>query len=187
MAPILGIMASQVTGHLFAPSGAYDSIATLTANGSVDTLTFSSIPQTYTHLQIRGIANAGGTTSTMNIRFNGDSSSIYTRHRLIGDGSTASALGQTGQSQIPFLGNAGLPTLANSYGVFILDILDYANTSKYKTARVLSGSENNGSGGVDFTSGLWPDTSAINSVTLRINTSLYTNLTTFALYGIKGN
>lgn len=176
-------------GTLTAPGdvdpGAMIPLATLTANGSVDTLTFSSIPQAYEHLQIRGIASAGGTTSTMNIRFNNDSASNYTRHRLIGDGSSASSFGQTAQSQIPFLGNAGLPSLSNSYGVFVLDILDYANTNKYTTARVLSGSESNGSGGVDFTSGLWLNTAAVTDVTIRINTSLYTTATTFALYGIK--
>jgi len=166
--------------------GAYDSIATGVGTGSNDEIIFSSIPSTYTHLQIRGIANSGGTNNTMNVRLNGDTSSVYTRHRLIGDGSSASALGQTSQSQIPFLGNAGLPTASNTYGVFVIDILDYANTNKNKTVKILSGQDSNGSGGVDFTSGLWPSTSAVTSVTVRINGGAYTTPSQIALYGIKG-
>jgi hypothetical protein len=51
--PILGIISSQISGHLFAPSGAYDSIATVSGTGSSGTISFTSIPSTYTHLQIR--------------------------------------------------------------------------------------------------------------------------------------
>lgn len=171
----------------FAPVfGAYDSIATAVGTGSNDEITFSSIPSTYTHLQVRGIANATNVGSTMNIRLNGDGGSNYTRHRLIGDGSSVSALGQTSQVQIPFLGNAGLPTASNTYGVFVIDILDYTNTNKYTTVRLLSGQDSNGSGGVDFTSGLWLNTAAVTSLTLRINTSTFSIPTQFALYGIKG-
>lgn len=172
---------------VFAPvAGAYDSIATGVGTGSNDEITFSSIPSTYTHLQVRGIANAANVASTINVRLNGDGASNYTRHRLLGDGSSASAVGQTSQVQIPFLSNSGLPTLSNSYGAFVLDILDYTNASKYKTIRILSGADNNGSGSIDFTSGLWLNTAAVTSVTLRINTSTFSTPTQFALYGIKG-
>jgi hypothetical protein len=173
----------------FIPSfavGAYDSIATSIGTGANDEITFTSIPSTYTHLQIRGIANAGGTANNMNVRLNGDTSSVYVRHRLLGDGSTASAVSSTGQSQIVFLANSGLPTAANTYAVFIIDILDYANTNKNKTVTILSGQDSNGSGNLDFTSGLWPNTSAITSVTVRLNGGAYTVPSQVALYGIKG-
>jgi hypothetical protein len=186
--PVLGIVASQISGHLFAPSGAYDSIATTTVgSGGTSSITFSSIPSTYTHLQIRGIANSGGGANTLNVRFNGDTSSIYTRHRVMGDGGVASAVGQTSQSQTAFLSSSGLPTAANTYGVFVIDILDYASATKYKTLRLLSGQDSNGSGAVEITSGLWPNTSAITSVTVRINGGAYTVPSQVALYGIKGN
>ena len=55
--PILGLLASAISGNLFAPSGAYDSIATASGTGSSATISFTSIPSTYTHLQIRGIWN----------------------------------------------------------------------------------------------------------------------------------
>jgi hypothetical protein len=172
---------------VFVPSS-YESIATTIGNGTSDEIIFSSIPSTYTHLQIRGIANAGGTVNTMNVRLNGDSASNYTRHRLIGDRSTAGTVGQTSQSQTPFLSSTGLPSLSNSYGAFIIDILDYTNTNKYTTTRVFAGVENNlgGSSCVELTSGLWLNTSAVTSVTVRLNGGAYTVPSQIALYGIKG-
>lgn len=92
--PVLGIIASQISGHLWAPSGAYDSIATTTVgSGGTATVTFSSIPATYTHLQIRCLMRtdrAVAYTAT-NWRFNSDSSSNYSYHAITGDGATATA------------------------------------------------------------------------------------------------
>jgi hypothetical protein len=176
---------SGMAGNPVIMPGSYESIATANGTGSSGIITFSSIPSTYTHLQIRGIANAGGVGADLNIRLNGDNSSIYTRHRLIGDGSTASALGQTGRPWITFLGNATLPTASNTYGVFVCDILDYTNTNKNTTVRVLSGQDSNGSGGVDFTSGLWPNTAAVTSVSIQLNTGNLTTASQFALYGVN--
>jgi hypothetical protein len=160
-------------------------LATVSLTSTASSIVFSGIPQNYTHLQIRGIAKETVSTNTVNLTFNGDTASNYTRHRLIGDGSTASALGQASQSYITALGNAGLPSPSNTYGVFIYDILDYANTDKYKTVKVFCGQDSNGSGGVDFTSGLWMNSNAITSISLTIAANNYTTNTSFALYGIK--
>jgi len=95
--PVLGIVASQISGHLFAPSGAYESIATTTVgSGGASTITFSSIPSTYTHLQIRSInrntRGLSGMVATLAMSFNSDvTAGNYYRHRLEGDGSTAYA------------------------------------------------------------------------------------------------
>jgi hypothetical protein len=183
-----GILGALLGSFPPAAAGAFESIATATGNGSAFEITFSSIPSTYAHLQIRCIANASNVNTAMNMRINGDTGSNYTRHRLIGNGSSASAAGSTSLTEIPALGNAGLPTTSNTYGVFIWDILDYTNTSKYKTVRYLSGQDSNGSGGVDLGSGLWLNTNAITSITLKSNDSggVYNTASTFALYGIKG-
>jgi hypothetical protein len=84
--PILGIMASQISGHLFAPSGAYDSIATTTLSSPAASITFSSIPATYTHLQIRGIARSTAAAGNVSIAYNSDTGSNYAGHDLYGDG-----------------------------------------------------------------------------------------------------
>jgi hypothetical protein len=184
MAPILGILASGISGNLWAPGKDFDSIATVNGNGVADELTFSSIPSTYRHLQIRGIANANNVGALMAMRINGTSSN-YTRHYLNGDSTSVQAGGSTAQSQINFFDVIRLPAVASTYGVFVCDILDYADTNKFKTIRFLSGQNSNGSGGVELTSGLFQSTSAINSVTIRINTSFFTTATKFALYGVK--
>jgi predicted patatin/cPLA2 family phospholipase len=79
-----------------------------------------------------------------------------------------------------------MPTGANIFGAGVIDILDYANTNKYKTVRALSGHDNNGSGYVNFESGLWMSTSAITSIKLFTAGNVYAQYTQFALYGIKG-
>ena len=188
--PILGVIASQISGHLFAPSGAYDSIATHTVgSGGQASIEFTSIPSTYKHLQIRGIARATTTGSSFvncTISYNSDTGANYAGHDLYGDGSTATAGG--GGSRIP--SNIGVVTFpdaniaANIFGTGIIDILDYANTSKYKTIRVLTGADANGSGYILFRSELWQNTSAISTITL---TAAFAEYSSFALYGIRGN
>ncbi len=179
--PILGIMASST------PSvGNYESIATFNGTGSSGTITFSSIASTYKHLQIRLIAkDTGGVSPQIQVTFNSDTASNYSRHRLTGNGTSAAAFGEANTSNIPFLGQVGLPTAASTYGVAIIDILDYSNTNIYKTLRVLSGQDSNGSGGVDFTSGSWRNTAAISTVTVSLSGSNYTTATQIALYGIR--
>lgn len=189
--PVLGIVASQISGHLFAPSGAYDSIATTTvgAGGATD-ITFSSIPATYTHLQIRliGRSNRAANLDSLRLQVNSDTASNYAEHGLYGDGASAGAFAGTSQAYIQFYRIAGANAGASTFGAIYIDILDYANTSKFKTARSIGGADNNGSGEIYLTSGLWSSTSAITS--LKLYPGVGTNFTQyshFALYGIRGN
>ena len=98
MSPILGIIASQDYTRV---TNSYESIATVTVGSPVSSITFSSIPATYTHLQIRGIirnnANVGGDAASF--RFNSDSSSSYTEHYVAGNGATPSASYTTAVAQ----------------------------------------------------------------------------------------
>jgi hypothetical protein len=189
MSPILGIIASANYPRV---TNSYESIATATGSGSSSTITFSSIPSTYQHLQIRFMGRddrSGASIDAFTCRFNSDSGSNYTEyHLLLGDGSTASSSAGSTSSTNILLGQVpGATALASAMGVGVIDILDYANTSKYKTTRTLLGMDFNGSGRVNFQSGLWMSTSAINSITLTTGTSSnWTGATQFALYGIKG-
>ena len=188
--PILGIMASQISGHL--ETNSYESIATTTLSSSQATITFSSIPATYKHLQIRFIARDSDTGSTFNyttLQYNGDTSTAsYTYHVLSGNGATAAGSGG-GTGIINYnLGGyivAGGAT-ASVFGAGVIDILDYANTSKYKTTRTLSGWDKNGAGSVGLSSGLWLSTSAISSIVIGSQTGNLVQYSSFALYGIKG-
>lgn len=166
--------------------GDYESIATINGNGSTATITFSSIPATYSHLQVRVMARVAAGGEDLTLQFNGDTGTNYARHRLTGNGTTAAAGASTSTTGITTLGSAGMPSASNTYAVTVIDVLDYANTNKYKTARMLSGQDSNGSGGVDFTSGVWMNTAAVNSLTIYANSSNYPTAASFALYGIKG-
>jgi hypothetical protein len=192
MAPILGIYASQISGHLFAPSGAYDSIATVTVGaGGSSSITFSSIPNTYTHLQVRGIARStrSATSDYIALQLNSDTGSNYAYHGLEGDGSTASAFGLATQTFMDVERASAASATASVFGASVFDILDYANTNKYKTMRNLGGIDNNGSGSVFLTSGLWQNTNAVTTITLKAQggTSNFAQYSSFALYGIRGN
>lgn len=172
----------------------YELIERITVGSTpVSSITFSSIPSTYRHLQIRGIArnNAATTETTVLYRVNGDTNSAnYTgRHLMVGGGSYFGAYYDSG-SLWPGLGigaTMGDSNLANTFSAQIVDLLDYANTSKFKTARCFNGGSNNTNGTVGFASSLWMSTAAINSVTaFSYNGGSFVQNTTFGLYGIKG-
>lgn len=180
MTPILGIMASSMQGAV----GDYQSIATTTLTSSQATITFSSIPATYTHLQIRMMATYTGSVGSGFIAFNGDNASgNYSHHNVHGDGSSTGVVALASQNQGKTTGAAGTSPAANN--VMIMDILDYANTNKYKTTRAFYSWDANGSGYVEFNSNNWRSTSAITSIVLTPANSFNT-YTSAALYGIKG-
>jgi hypothetical protein len=183
--PVLGIVASQISGHLFAPSGAYDSIATTTVgSGGTSSITFSSIPSTYTHLQIRTMCLTSASATDVKAQFNGDTGSNYALHLFWGNGSAASAGAYTAQTYAV----AGITSITTANpAVGVVDILDYANTNKNTTVRTLTGSDTNGVGGFIFLeSGLWLNTAAITSVTISPFSGTFNQYSSFALYGIKG-
>jgi hypothetical protein len=174
------------------PPTAYESISTVTvgAGGAAD-VTFSSIPSTYTHLQIRILAKTAFTSSNqdgLNVQYNGVTGSSYNYHYLGGNGSaTYSGGNASAQTFMQSISVAGTSSNANVFGVGIIDILDYANTNKYKVQRALGGIDNNGSGVVEMWSGLYLSTNAISSIKLySFNGSNISQYSSFALYGIKG-
>jgi len=183
--PILGIIASSKLG---VDNGDFESIATVSVgSGGSSTITFSSIPATYTHLQIRAIsrkASAGGGDGIF-IRLNSDSGSNYATHQIDGDGSSVSAYGAASQTQINSTTTATSSHSANVFGVQVWDILDYANTNKYKTMRLMNGFDNNGSGKLRYGSGLWMNTNAITQIDLTGNGDNFAQYSQFALYGIR--
>ena len=156
----------------------------LVGAGGTATITFSNIPNTYKHLQIRYIA-AGTATPIVYIRFNSDSGANYVRHRLQGNGTAAQASANTGDTAVTMFGSAGLPA-ASTFGAAVVDILDYANVYKYKTVRALDGVDTNGAGTIEFMSSLWMNTAAITSITITLNSGNIAQNSRFSLYGIKG-
>ena len=188
MSPILGIYASQISGHLYANS--YDALGVVTVGaGGVSSVSFTGIPSTYQHLQIRFLSrdNRSATANSIAIQFNSDSGSNYSLHQLEGDGSTAAAYASTSTTNARWLALSTSASVAsNIFAAGVIDILDYANTNKYKTGRSLVGYDTNGGGAVNFNSGLWMSTSAISTITLTPTvTASFVQYSSFALYGVK--
>lgn len=183
---------NQVVDYWFGglvAGGDFESIATVSVgSGGQSTVEFSSIPATYKHLQIRGIARsnrAAFASDPLLIQVNSDTATNYSWHYLVGDGSSASsAAGATQSSMTNYL--IANNTVSNVFGAFVIDVLDYANTNIYKTFRSLMGVDNNGSGFISLNSGNWRSTSAITSIKLTAQNGDLMQYSHFALYGIKG-
>ena len=192
--PIPGIVASGISGHLTAPSSFYSiSTATVTSGGQT-TITFSSIPSTYTHLQIRAIANDTYTVNAPSsgqfyANFNGDTGTNYWYHSVYGTGTAANSQGGGGYSGIYVVAGTTTGGVANHLMTpSVMDILDYTNTNKYKTTRTLSGTDVNATGGgkyIALQSGAWANTAAITSISITTQGTAFDQYSQFALYGVK--
>ncbi len=170
------------------PTTGFVSIATVTVGTAQSTITFSSIPQVYKHLQIRFMNPAGATSGDISAQFNGDTGGNYRRHYLGGDGGGSTFSGASGASSTNVSIGYGANTSGTYPSVGIVDILDYTNTNKYKVTRALTGQDVNGTGGYNFYfSGLWINTSAITSISIfNSGSNNFVTNTKVALYGIQG-
>lgn len=169
----------------------YELIERITVgSGGSSSVTFSSIPQTYRHLQLRAAAktNRSDNQDIICMRYNSDTGSNYAYHILYGNGSSAGADSNT-STGTPWSGIiAGQTDAANMFGAVITDILDYARTDRYKTMRSLNGTDQNSTAGrIYFSSNLWQSTSAISTLTVTpVYGTSFSQYSNFALYGIKG-
>ncbi len=161
----------------------YESIATVSVGaGGTSAVEFTGIVGTYSHLQIRGLAKGGEATySQFKIQFNSDTGANYSTHALYGTGTAAGAEGFSGYSFGAFYSGS-----TTNFGALVIDVLDYANTNKYKTVRTLAGVDGNGSGIIDLASAGWRNTNAVTSVKITTaGTGTIAQYSHFALYGIK--
>ena len=188
MSPILGIWASQNYPRI---TSSYESIATVTVgSGGSSSISFTSIPSTFTHLQIRGITRGARSNINTNVYFgfnNDTTTSNYYGHGLYGTGSAAGAIGKIGSATNALIASVANTATANVFSGFVIDILDYASTSKNKTTRSLNGYDTNGDGQIWMQSGLWMNSStAISSIQITDPLGVFLQYSSFALYGIKG-
>ena len=165
----------------------YEPIATYTVPSDTASYTFNSIPQTYTDLVL--IINmqstyTGDSGNGARLQFNGDTGSNYSDTNLRGNGSSASSYRQSNLTyiQIGLLPSSGGGTPAGTLGVGIAQIMNYANTTTYKT---VLGRTNNSFAFIEASAGLWRNTAAITSVTYFGDGNIKAG-STFTLYGIKG-
>lgn len=156
----------------------YEPIATTTLSSAASSITFSSIPATYTDLRVVMVGTATN-GSVILFNYNSDTANNYSRILLQGTGVAASSSFQSNSN-----GNyAG--TWYSSYPCFTtIDLMSYAG-STYKTNLITTNADINGSGNVRYIVGLWRSTSAINSITFSIDSDTFATGTTATLYGIK--
>jgi hypothetical protein len=152
-----------------------------TLGSNASSITFNSIPQTYTDLVI--VATVQGTTGGNGtcVQFNGDTSSgLYSYTLIDGSGSSATSARQTGANNI----QSGLIDNVN-WGTQVFQVMSYANTTTYKT--ILG--RGNDTLQLRATVGLWRNSNAITSITVLAGPNAYNFITgsTFTLYGIKAD
>jgi hypothetical protein len=176
-----GVLGGLIAAFPTPITGAYESIATATPTSGTS-VTFSSIPSNYVSLQIRAYIQAGDGSNR--IRLNGSSStSDYAAHVLRGDGASvlASGAGSGSYDGVPYYNYYS----SASGAVIIVDIHDYASTTKNKTVRLANGIDINGGGYMALWSGLYLPTTAVSSLTVTAGGG-FTTGSTISLYGIKG-
>jgi hypothetical protein len=160
-------------------------------SGGSSSISFTSIPSTYKHLQIRAISKTnytGGQFDAIKMRFNSDTGSNYRGHNVYGFGASAAAQSQNVETFSYVAYNAATSSNTNMFAALVLDILDYTSTTKNKTVRYLQGADFNGAGGIVFGSDLWFATpAAINTIDFTPGDgTAFSQYSQFALYGVKG-
>jgi hypothetical protein len=155
----------------------YEKIQSYTLGSNQQEIIFSTIPATYTDLRVVLVAKSSNAVDFFRYRFNGDTGTNYSNTELLGNGSAASSARNTSSSAI---------LIQNFYdaqpSLFEIDVFSYAGSTN-KTTLNASSVDLNGSGAVSRTVGLWRDTAAITSITLRANNNFATG-STATLYGI---
>ncbi len=185
----LGVLA--VAGAGGAAAGAYDLIETVIPSGTTGTVTFSSIPQTYKHLQLRMSVRHDEVSSAVLedclIRFNGVSTNTYASHLLSGTGSTPTSTAFTTRASMLGIKSTSPSAVANIHTGVVLDILNYTSDTN-KTIRGING-VTAAVNDITLFSGVYLDTPAVTSISIlspNTTTKPFRFSSRFSLYGIAG-
>jgi len=163
-----------------AAGNTYSQIASTTLGSAASSVTFSSIAATYTDLVIVVQAAVTAGSIALRMQFNSDTGTNYSSTWLTGNGTTASSSRNTSTTYMKIDENSGMNTTLGQ-GLNVINVMNYANTTTYKTALTRP---NRADLGVDAVVGLWRSTAAINSITLLTSSSTFVTGSTFNLYGV---
>jgi len=164
------------------PAGAtYEPIATITVSGtSTTSIDFTSISSSYTDLKVIAVGT-GVTAGSLRMRFNSDTGTNYSYSELYGNGTAAVSSRVT---TAPYITLAAAGLSATIPHLHIVDIFSYAGSTN-KTCLTNINEDDNGSGYVYRSVGLWRNTAAITTVSLLRTSGNLGNGFTATLYGIK--
>lgn len=157
----------------------YEPIATTTLSSAAADITFSSIGSGYTDLRLVVVATAA-VADFANIQFNGDTGTNYSRTGLRGDGASTFSTRSTNSPRISVT-NSNISTTIPA--LITVDIFSYAGNTN-KSVLATGSYDQNGSGSVDRSVGLWRNTAAITSIKFYLNSNNLNSGTTATLYGI---
>jgi hypothetical protein len=166
----------------------YEPISTQTLGSDQATVTFSSIPQTYTDLVLvsnlkHSYPGSLGVRDAF-IRFNSDATTNYSGTQLSGNGTSAISTRFTSTSGITTIASMASAT---SFMPSVLQIFNYTNATTFKTVLIRAGNADDTNQGAAAFVGLWRATpAAITTIDFVANsTYVWKTGSTFTLYGIK--
>ena len=170
-------------------SNYFHHLETVRLSSNAATVEFSNLARysDFQHLQLRIVAKddmAGQNALPMGLRLNGDTGANYSWHQVGGNGSSVSSSAGTSRT-IMFVGlSAGAASTANAFSGAVIDLLDPFETTKYTTARGLSGLTSGNF--IRLYSGNWRNTAAVTSILIdNDGTGSFIAGSRFSLYGIK--
>jgi hypothetical protein len=180
----LGFWAAAGAGG--AASGeAYEQIATTLVSSTTGSVTFSLIPQTYKHLQLRWAGRDASTSGDGYIRFNSDGGNNYSAHRIIGGTGSVTSSSVVPASVVYVASMANTNDATSAFSAGVTDFLDYSSTTKNKTIRAFTGVQSTNKF-IALWSGAWYNTNAISSMEFFSGGTGWISGTRISLYGIRG-
>jgi hypothetical protein len=164
----------------------YEKIATTTLGSNTTDITFSSISGSYTDIVL--VCHYASQLNDYNfrIRFNGDTGNNYSKTDVMGSPSGATSGRLSNYSSIFLTQQVGAGTTLSNPGDTIAHIMNYSNTTTYKTALIRANAvKNDGAMATEVDVGLWRNTAAITSITFGTTSGYLITGTTATIYGIK--
>jgi hypothetical protein len=160
----------------------YEAIATQTLSSVTGTVTFSSIPQTYTDLILIS-SRQQASAARLFLRFNSDTTTLYSSTYISGEGATTYSGRESTTSAIS-VGGIWNGTTTTTWATNITHIMNYTNTTIFKSTLTRDSNDKGATGPVEAMAGLYRSTSAITTVNV-VGGSNFAIGSTFTLYGIK--
>lgn len=166
----------------------YEPIASQTLGADAATVTFSSLPSSYTDLRCIIVGRKGTTTGNAYPLFqvNSDTGSNYSVTWVYGFNSAAYSARESSQTGVR-INPSNMPQSNEDQATFILDLMSYANTNVNKTVLFTMSMPvfNTTNWVVGRGVGLWRSTSAITSIDIKTSADSWDAGSTFSLFGVK--
>jgi len=169
----------------------YTLISSQTLSASAATVTFSSIPATYTDLAVKISARTDVTNPDFMWRINGNTSSIYSDTQLEGDGTSPASYQDAAidKFRMQHIGEGSAAT-SNTFGNYELYFPNYAGATN-KVVSFYGVDENNSASSANTIivagASLALTTSAISQISFFLNSGNFVSGSSFYLYGIKNS